>query len=815
MNVKNKGFIRKVAIHILNHKKSRRNILLIAIILTSVLFTSLFSVVFGIVKSMEFQTMKSVGTISHGSFKELDKKDIEILSKDRDIVDYSVRTKVGILDNEKISAELSYQDNNGFNWSIMENVIGELPKNKNEVFVELNTIKKLGFKGEIGEKINIPFKIMKSYSNEVLENLEDEFIISGTYENPIDSNVAVGQIYLSKEYVDELNLSTKPNDVEVMLKNSINIKDKLINIANRNGYEIARDTLNLKDNEIRIGVNFAYFTNDENYDYKIFIPALFLILLVFIAAYLIINNIFSISINEDIKIYGLLKTIGMTKKQTKKLIRYQGIFLSIPSMIIGNALGILSGKLILNKIFNNNDMLANVNLSYKILFLVFIFSVIFTIITILVSINKPAKVASKISPIEASKFNEDTNVKNIKSKEFSFNKIAFRKIFVNKRRFITLVLSMSLSSIILNSVLSYTSNINLKEGLKDNIVTDYNLATPKYFKYMYLSRDKSLDNKYIDLIKSKKGFKNGGAIYSAGSEFIYPETKIENEKVLPYIFGIDKYLLLKFEITEGSIHKFNEKNKAIIAEDENKSKYKIGDKIKLNFNDKSMEFEVIAKMKESFANGLRYSIVIEDDGESLKSEFIYLNPKDYENLTGDKSIMSYGFDVDDNKEEFNRLLENLEYNSDFTFDSRDRQINSFANFKNLIEFIGFSVSIILFIISTLNFINIIATEILKEKISLSILEAIGMTKENIRKYLVYKNLIYSFSSLIMSILLMIIVNNFILKDLFLNINWTSYEFVIMPLIIVNFINIIIGIFFTKIFYEKAMKDSLVERIRDV
>ena len=59
-------------------------------------------------------------------------------------------------------------------------------------------------------------------------------------------------------------------------------------------------------------------------------------------------------------------------------------------------------------------------------------------------------------------------------------------------------------------------------------------------------------------------------------------------------------------------------------------------------------------------------------------------------------------------------------------------------FKSLIEFAGYSLSIALFLISVLNFINVIATEILRNMVNLSILEAIGMTKKNIKKYLVKK-----------------------------------------------------------------------------
>ena len=147
--------------------------------------------------------------------------------------------------------------------------------------------------------------------------------------------------------------------------------------------------------------------------------------------------------------------------------------------------------------------------------------------------------------------------------------------------------------------------------------------------------------------------------------------------------------------------------------------------------------------------------------------------------------------------------------------SRDLQIKSFKDFKNLIEFVGYSLSIVLFLISVLNFINVIATEILRNMVNLSILEAIGMTKKNIKKYLVKKNLIYSLCGLVFSFIIMLLVDKFILVDFMAATKWTSYKFVIMPLILVNFVNIIIGIIFTGRFYEKHSQNSLVDRIRSL
>ncbi|VEJ34920.1 lipoprotein releasing system, transmembrane protein, LolC/E family [Peptoniphilus harei] len=825
MKVKNKAYIRKLAKNILNANKSRRNILLLAIALTSILFTSLFSVALGLGKSMETQTMKTVGTISHGSFKDICDEDVEMLTHDKDIKDFSVREKVGILDDEKVMAELSYMDKKGFEWSLIEKVKGEFPEKDNQVFIDIATAKKLGYKGEIGEEIEVPFTIEKPYTGEIIEKKSDKFIISGTFQNPIDSNVGVGQIYLSKAYVDKLSLPENNNDVEVMLKNSFMIRDNLLKIAERNGYKVVDDPGNLSEKEIRIGVNFAYiFSGDSSFDFKTFLPFLAFLILVIVAGYLIINNIFKISVNEDIKLLGLLKTIGMTKPQIKKLIHLESLAVALPSIIVGDIVGISIGKVILNKIFANNEMLTDVKLSLMVIILIILFSTAFTLLTVFLSVMRPARYAAKVSPIDASRYNETTIKKKYKSEDISLGKIARRQVFSNKFRFISIVLSISLSAVILNSVLTFTGNIDLEKGISDVIATDYNIASPKYFRYMYSGSEDGIKDNFIDEIENQKGFKAGGALYYYGYEYDFPDIKIEDNKVAPILLGIDDYLINKQKITDGEFDKdkWQTGNYVIIGEyGDKKSSFKAGDKIKINVKNKVKEVQVMGKFEYNFSNGLRYFPVIREDkynesSPTLDLEYIYMNPNEYRELTGDKSIMSYGFDVEDSeKENFDKLLKSFENEPDFSYDSRDLQIKSTMEFKNLIEFAGYSLSIVLFLISVLNFINVIATEILRNMVNLSILEAIGMTKKNIKKYLVKKNLIYSVSSLVFSFIVMLLVNKFILIDFMEQTQWTSYKFIIMPLIIVNFVNIIIGILFTGRFYEKHSQNSLVDRIRSL
>ena len=180
-------------------------------------------------------------------------------------------------------------------------------------------------------------------------------------------------------------------------------------------------------------------------------------------------------------------------------------------------------------------MLTDVKLSLMVIILIILFSTAFTLLTVFLSVMRPARYAAKVSPIDASRYNETTIKRKYKSEDISLGKLARRQVFSNKFRFISIVLSISLSAVILNSVLTYTGNIDLEKGISDVIVTDYNIASPKYFRYMYLGSEEGINEKFIDEIEDHKGYKGGGALYSYGHAYNYPEIKIEDKKVAPIL----------------------------------------------------------------------------------------------------------------------------------------------------------------------------------------------------------------------------------------------------------------------------------------
>ena len=147
----------------------------------------------------------------------------------------------------------------------------------------------------------------------------------------------------------------------------------------------------------------------------------FIMAIVLVSSVFVIRNGFAISITERLKQYGMLSSIGATKKQIKKSVYFEGFILGI----IGIPLGILSGILaiyILVQVVNYilKDFITNSSLlTYSISWSAIIVSIVVATITIWLSCKKSAKKASKVTPIEAIRSSEDVKLKAKKIKFFS------------------------------------------------------------------------------------------------------------------------------------------------------------------------------------------------------------------------------------------------------------------------------------------------------------------------------------------------------------------------------------------------------------
>ena len=250
------------------------------------------------------------------------------------------------------------------------------------------------------------------------------------------------------------------------------------------------------------------------------IAALFFIMIFVITGYLLIRNIFEISVVQEIKKYGLLRTIGTTEKQIKRIVYKQAFWLSIIGISIGLILGYIVGILMLPWILNfmkGEYHNLSVNLSFNPI--IFVVAGIFSAITVWVSIKKPFKIAATISPIEATRYYEKDNYHSANKNRLSFKnritEMAWRNLRRNSKRTIFIVLSMILCIILLNSAIAIGNSVDVKKYVSSVTSFDFVVASPNTFSNVqgFRFKDDSVSNEIISDIENNIPVLNGSRIY--------------------------------------------------------------------------------------------------------------------------------------------------------------------------------------------------------------------------------------------------------------------------------------------------------------
>ena len=334
MKVSNGSCIRRLSRRSLRASRTRNLIAVLAIALTTVLFTSLFTIAMSINDGFQQSNFRQVGGFSHGGFKYLTEAQFEELRDDPRIDQWGVRRFLGMPTEapfHKTHVEVGYSDANYAHWSFCDPVEGSLPQEgTDQAATDTAVLELLGIEPKIGAKFTITFDVDGHTTTQT-------FTLSGWWER--DGAVVASHILVPESRADaileEVGVdSNAPADgmtgtwnLDVMLKSgSRHIEQDLNQILEDHGYQ----SETAGDNYIDTGVNWGYTGAQlsDNLDPIVVIAIAAMLLLIIFTGYLIIYNVFQISVAGDIRFYGLLKTIGTTPRQLRRIIRLQALALS-------------------------------------------------------------------------------------------------------------------------------------------------------------------------------------------------------------------------------------------------------------------------------------------------------------------------------------------------------------------------------------------------------------------------------------------------------------------------------------------------------
>ena len=259
MNVKNRGCIRLLSFKTLLASRKRNLIAIAAIVLTTLLFTSLFTIVLSINETNQNYQFRSVGTYAHGAFKDVDEDQVVTLSAHPKVKAVGRRTVIGLCITEEFAkdyGEVSFMDDNNAKWSYAQPEVGRTPKSGKEIAMDTKALALLGVTPELGAEVTLTYSLTDK--EQVGRDVTDTFTLVGWWE--YDELLAVHFLNVSEEYVKQIEamavaegMNPFRTDLSVMLSSSLDIENTLTKIGEDCGYSVG-----YKANQLRIGVNWGY-----------------------------------------------------------------------------------------------------------------------------------------------------------------------------------------------------------------------------------------------------------------------------------------------------------------------------------------------------------------------------------------------------------------------------------------------------------------------------------------------------------------------------------------------------------------------------
>lgn len=817
----NSAIIRRLTIKTMKANKLRNIFAIFAIVLTTLLFTSLFTIGIGIKESLEQETMRQSGGYSHGTFKYLNEEELNKIKEHPLIKEFGYSIMVSNGGNKeflKHHTEVRYATDKEAEMYFSYPTTGKMPQKENEVVTSTKVLDLLGISHEIGKPVKIEYNVQG-------EKRLKELVLSGFYES--DKADQHSMIWVSKPFIDKelsnVNLVNKNFtsedsgyiSLDVVFKNSINIEGNVDKVLKDSGYSNEQGA----QNYIATGINWAYMSTNSNSE--MIIPIIAVSLLIILTGYLIIYNIFQISVIKDIRSYGLLKTIGTTPKQIKKLIRNQAFLLSFIGIPIGLVLGFIVGNILLPLIMN----ITNAKTSY-ISFnpIIFIGASLFSLITVYISCRKPGKIAAAVSPVEATKYTEVLMKSGKKIKKSidgtKVYKMALYNIERNKKKTAIVIISISLSLILLNSVYTFTNSFDMDKYLSKNVVSDFMVGHANYFNYHFYSEGDVVSEELIKTVNNLDYIEDAGRVYcDMGSKII-----CNNNERMTQVYGLDTFPMLQIKSVEGRIDLEKLADGKYILENvetndngiykQESAPYDVGEKVILKLqNGESKEYEIMAKVEMKHVMAARRWM---GDNNGIQTRVI-LPSNEFCNIIKKPLTMNYMFNVKDDKvNEAEKFIKNYtnNINGEMNYESKQVYIDSFNGLRNMFLLVGGMLSVVIGVIGILNFINAILTSIISRQREFAMLQSIGMTTKQLKSMLAFEGGFYAIATILVSIILGSIISLGVVSPIVESFWFCKYSFVILPLLISAPILLLFGVIIPLIAYKATSKKSIVERLRE-
>lgn len=754
---------------------------------------------------------------------------------------------------------------------------GELPKNENEIMVEQDVIEKNGLDWKIGDTVEIdtgsrtnsngdglftmPVKGLYNFGEKFEKTETKSYKIVGILHNNIPT-LYTGKILrgMAQDETENVTASIILNNVNINTIKEINaIVDE---------FNFPKDLKPFCVNVNNDYLETKFAIDPENSSLMTLLPMCLILLAIIMAASVaLIYNAFSMSYAEKVRYLGMLSSVGATRRQKKKSVYFEGFVLGAIGIPVGFGAGVLgigitlkaiSGELLKSGMINSQD---SVDFKVVVPLYAVVCTLVLSIVTIFISVFKPARKASAIMPIDAIRQTNEIKLKKKIKTPFFIRKIfgyegelAHKNLKRNGRKSRVITASIAVSVILFlscnyfcdmfvrynalndNNPMQVTAGVSsknsdeLEEFLSENsYVDDYFFYQTTFFSKSF--NDNSSDAEIDEIVLVNFDFFNDQTVNKKYS-------KIIDTDIVFYFNGVeddDFDKLCEFSGIDSSKYYELGENGEINCLVMNNLSHKTGEEGV--FNEKITGNSIYQYMCDKDGNEIKDTIyqqyVFGELAKYDENNYICsLNPSSsiscyyprsaYEkyieycdsNFGDSDYYLEYGIVTDEHEkvaEEIGDFFEQNNYEN-CSYSDYEAMMQTMNSTIFILQVLIYGFISLITLITIFNIINTISTSIALRKKEFAMLKSVGTTPKGFNKMIVLESAFYGIKALIFSLPISILVNYGINRALGeasipFEINW------LMILAVIVAVFLIVGI--TMIYSVHKLKDdSIVETLKE-
>lgn len=796
------NLLKKLTIKNLKLNKKRTIVTIIGIMLSVALVTAVATMYASGLKSLIVYEKYVKGDF-HVEFMDVPSDDVKNIKNNNGVENVYLTQEIGYapLKDSKNSGK-PYAYVMGFDKGALENLSirltsGRLPQNEDEIIIpthlktngrmDIENNKKITL--EVGERVSGTYKLNQyvgydADNEKIINTKQKTYKIVGVYERSatnIEPYIAPGYTFIS--YIDDNNFTGNVNVYakynKVGSKNHIKVTADIIgvnaDVLNKyyyGSFDNEEELINVHEelDKARYGTDFNGYLialetdpiNNSGIGNLGYVVIVVCIIIVFTSVFCIKNS-FDISITEKIKQYGMLRSIGATKKQIKNNVFYEATILGLIGIPLGLLLGFIASYIliIICNILLKDSLTGGLNMVLSYSVISYIVAILLGIITIYLSALKSARKASKISPIDSirNSANIKLNSKKLKvpkliNKIFGVGgEISYKNIKRNKKSYRTTIVSLTISVLVFIS-LTYFMNTFMNEIKKEVSASEYNID------YNITSKeDKNIINKINQTVKLDN-IKNYSIIRTTNGTFNNPKYNIEHENINDniYIVSIGEEAYKKY-LKSLNLNYDDVKDKGILV-DEIKYSVNKGDKI-VNKQDRLYKYNKgdIVSMNlyiESNETNINLSVGAISDvrpfGLQRNDADVYIVVSDeyYDKINGGSQYYNVYFDSTNAsklQDDIDKILKDERYH----IDNKEEYVRIMRNLILLIGIFLYGFITVITLISVTNIFNTITTSMELRKPEFAMLKSVGMTTKEFNRMIRLESIFVCIKSLIFGI----------------------------------------------------------------